>query len=42
MTSGATNFSVYGTMSIPDTLVTANYGGYKAAAVTVTYSDVNI
>lgn len=42
MASGATSFSVYGTMSIPDALVTANYGGYKAAAVTVSYSDVNL
>jgi hypothetical protein len=41
MSSGATSFKIHGTMSIPDNLVTANYGGYKAAAVTVTYSDVD-
>ncbi|MBN2644308.1 MAG: hypothetical protein JXR59_02420 [Desulfuromonadaceae bacterium] len=41
MSSGATSFTVHGTINIPDGLTTANYGGYMAPAVIVSYEDVN-
>lgn len=41
MSSGATSFKVYGTITIPDGLTTANYGGYMAPAVIVIYEDVD-
>ncbi len=36
---GTAQFKVRGTMSIPDGLIPANYGGYKGAAITVTFDD---
>jgi hypothetical protein len=39
MLNGASEFKIYGTMSIPDYLIADNYGGYKAPDITVTYTN---
>lgn len=41
MSGGVTRFTVRGSMYIPNGLAVANYGGYMAADVTVSYEDVN-
>ncbi len=37
--TGTSAFTIAGTMSIPDGLAVANYGGYKGAAITVAFTD---
>lgn len=37
--TGTASFTIQGTMSIPDSLVAGNYGGYKSPDITVSFTD---